>query len=417
MSKIIKTLAREVLDSRGNPTVEVEVTTKDGFVGRGISPSGASVGSREAVELRDNDPSRFCGKGVTKAVDHVNKIIALKINNFDVHDQRLIDQSLIDLDATKNKSYLGANAILAVSIACLDAAAKSNNKMVCEYLNPSSAQMPVPLMNIINGGAHANNGLDIQEFMIVPHALSSIREAIRCGAEIFHHLKQKLKDTGLSVAVGDEGGFAPDISHTRKVLDLVVLSIAAAGYEVGKDVSIALDVAASEFYREGVYQFKNSTKYTYQELIEFYKSLIKDYPIISIEDGMDEKDVNGWQELTSAAGGIQLVGDDVFVTNLEILKEAVKNKIANAILIKPNQIGTISETLDVIKLAKKNNYNCVMSHRSGETEDTIISHLAVATGCKQIKTGSLCRVDRTAKYNELMRIEDRLKGRSYYAGF
>lgn len=417
MGKVANIIAREVLDSRGNPTVEVEVYTSKGSCGRGIAPSGASVGSREALELRDKDRNRYSGKGVLEAVSNVQNFIFPAIRGINVEDQQKIDSLMIDADNTYNKSKLGANAILATSIACLDAAAKENNKMVCELLNPNSNTLPVPLMNIINGGAHANNSLDIQEFMIVPHGMKSFREAVRCGAEIFHNLKLILNEKNLSVAVGDEGGFAPQISATKEAIDLILLSIKKSGYILGKDVSLGLDVAASEFYKDRYYRFKSGAKKSSQELLEFYNDLLSDYPIISIEDGMAENDIIGWKVLSNNLTKVQLVGDDVFVTNIDILKEGVSNKIGNAILIKPNQIGTITETLDVINYAKSQGYKCVMSHRSGETEDVIISHLAVAMSCEQIKIGSLCRVDRTAKYNELMRIEDRLGKKSKYLGF
>lgn len=416
MAIITNLIAREVLDSRGNPTVEAEVTLKDGVVGVGISPSGASTGSLEALELRDNDPLRYKGKGVLKAVSNINDIISKEIIGMNSLDQRVIDKSLIALDSTSNKSNLGANTILAVSMAVLNASAKSERLMVCEYLNPHCKYMPVPMMNIINGGAHADNGIDFQELMIMPLKASSFKEALRCGVEIFHTLKTLLKQYGCSTNIGDEGGFAPDIKKVETALQYIIQAIELAGYEPGEEVMLSLDIAATELYENGQYFLKEKQKaYDSSELIKLYENLNKKYPIFSIEDAMAENDEKGWELLSHKFNNeIQLVGDDVFVTNIQLLRKAVVNNIANAILIKPNQIGTITETLDVVNFAHEKGYKCVISHRSGETEDVTISHLAVATGAKQIKTGSLCRVDRTAKYNELIRIEERLKNEVSY---
>ncbi len=418
MSIIQKIFASEVIDSRGNPTVEVEITLNNGDTARGIAPSGASTGSYEAVELRDQEKTRYLGKGVLKAVDNVNNIIAPQIIGKDCLDQLSIDQIMIDLDGTKNKSNLGANAILATSIANLNVAARFQKKLVCEFLNPNCEFMPIPMMNFINGGAHADNNISIQEHMIMPVGHPSFAEALRCGAEIFHCLKQILQENSLSTNVGDEGGFAPDLQSTEQTLEMIIKAIKKAGYKPGENVYLALDAASTEFYKPNIdkYTLRDlGAELSRSELVAFYKDLAAKYPIASIEDGMAENDLNGWKELTdSFANKVQLVGDDVFVTNLGIFKDYVKANIANAILIKPNQIGTISETLEVVNFAKANNYNAVISHRSGETEDVTIAHLAVATGVKQIKTGSLSRVDRTAKYNELLRIERYLGTKAKY---
>lgn len=407
--------AREIFDSRGNPTIEVEIHLSDGSIGFGRAPSGASAGSLEALELRDGDPKRYNGKGVLKAVENVNDIIAKAIIGMPAYSQEKLDHSLIDLDGTENKSRLGANASVATSIAYLSACANSKKLMVCEYLNPDCKYMPVPMINVINGGAHADNALDIQEFMIAPIGAKSFREALRCGSEIFYSLKSILKVDRLSTNVGDEGGFAPDINKIETVLSYLMKAIELAGYTPGKDVFLALDAAATEFYRQAEYDLKELGGCDSSKLIEFYEKLVSKYPIYSIEDALAENDYDGWQKASAKFNqSLQLVGDDVFVTNLGIFKKMVADDIANAILIKPNQIGTISETLEVIKFAQANDYNCIISHRSGETEDVTIAHLAVATGAKQIKTGSMSRVDRMAKYNELLRIEEKLGKRAQY---
>lgn len=407
--KIAHIHAREILDSRGNPTVEADVYLEDGLMGRASVPSGASTGSREACELRDHDPKRYSGKGVQKAVQHINHNIQKILKGQSIASQSQIDHQLRELDGTENKSQLGANAILAVSLACARARALAERKPLYKSLNQDQAMsMPVPMMNILNGGAHADNNVDIQEFMIMPTGAPDFKTALQMGAEIFHGLKTVLKKQGLNTAVGDEGGFAPNIQSNRQALDLLSEAVIKSGYALGEEIYFALDVAASELYKNGQYHMDSEQKiFTSSEIIAYYADLVKDYPIISIEDGLDEQDWKGWGELTQVLGSkIQLVGDDLFVTNSKILKEGIEQHIANAILIKPNQIGTLTETMETIQMAQKHGYHCVMSHRSGETEDTFIADLAVATGCGQIKTGSLCRTDRTAKYNQLLRIQD-----------
>ena len=408
MSKIKDIKAREILDSRGNPTVEVDVILENGIIARASVPSGASTGSREAIELRDNDKNRYNGKGVLQAVNNVNTIIKEKLIGLDSLDQRLIDETMINLDGTKNKSKLGANAILGVSMANLKAAAIYKNIPLYKFFN-EEVSMPRPMMNILNGGAHADNGLDFQEFMIIPER-DTFKERLRIGAEVFHSLKEVLKENNLSTGVGDEGGFAPNLSTNKEALDLIIKAIERAGYVSGKDVFLGLDVAASEFYEDGKYNLKGENKVlSTDELIKYFEDLVKNYPIISIEDPVDENDWEGFKKITEILGNkIQLVGDDLFVTNKEYLKKGIEMKAGNAILIKVNQIGTITETIDTINLAKENNYKTIISHRSGETEDTIIADLAVGLNLKQIKTGSLSRTDRVCKYNELLRIEENL---------
>lgn len=415
--QIAKIQAREILDSRGNPTVEADVILNNGISGRASVPSGASTGSREACELRDNDPNRYAGKGVQNAVSHINNEINLALQGFSVEDQKKLDHELCQLDGTENKSRLGANAILAVSLANARANANLHNQPLFISLNQGETMsMPVPMMNVLNGGAHADNNVDIQEFMIMPVGASDFPTALQMGAETFHVLKTVLKKQGLNTAVGDEGGFAPDIKSNRQALDMLSEAIEKAGFKLGQDIVFALDVAASELYQQEVYHMASENKkFTSLQLIDYYADLVSAYPIVSIEDGLDEKDWSGWKELTVRLGKkIQLVGDDLFVTNPKILQEGIAQEIANSILIKVNQIGTLSETRQAIKLAHQNGYTCVMSHRSGETEDSFIADLAVATGCGQIKTGSLCRTDRTAKYNQLLRINDLAK--LQYAG-
>lgn len=406
MSKIKKVFAREILDSRGNPTIEVDITLECGITASASVPSGASTGKREAIELRDHDMNRYLGKGVLKAVDNVNNIIAPEIIGKSCLEQREIDNIMLNLDGTYNKSNLGANAILGVSLANLRASAKYNKKELYEYLG-SDYSMPRCMMNILNGGAHASNGLDFQEFMIVP-SKSEYKDNLRMGSEIFHSLKQVLKEKNLLCGVGDEGGFAPEISNNTIALDLISLAIDKAGYVLGKDVYIALDVAASEFYRDGKYII-DGKEYSSLDLVSYYEGLIDKYNIISIEDGMAEEDYDGWKILTERLSNIQLVGDDLFVTNKDLLSEGIRMGIANAILIKLNQIGTVSETLDTIKLAKDNNYKTIISHRSGETEDNYIADFAVGLNMGQIKTGSMSRGERLSKYNRLLRIEERIK--------
>jgi len=399
--------AREVLDSRGNPTVEVDVILENGILGRAIVPSGASTGSREALELRDNE-QRYNGKGVLKAVNNVNTVIREKLISMDAYNQKLIDKTLIELDGTKNKSNLGANATLAVSMAVLKAASLSNNKPLYKYVGNGTI-LPVPMMNILNGGAHADNNLDFQEFMVIPNAYT-FKERLRIGAEVFHTLKKVLKEKGYNTNVGDEGGFAPNLSSNKEALDLIVEAIKQANYRPGVDVCIGLDVAASEFYEDGLYNLKGENrKLTIDELINFYEELCSKYPIISIEDPVDENDWAGFVKITSKLGNkVQLVGDDLFVTNIKYLDYAIKNKAGNAILIKLNQIGTVTEAIETINLAKQNKYRTIISHRSGETEDTTIADLAVGLNLCQIKTGSLSRTDRICKYNQLLRIEEEL---------
>lgn len=406
MSKIKKVFAREILDSRGNPTIEVDITLECGITASASVPSGASTGKREAIELRDHDMNRYLGKGVLKAVDNVNNIIAPEIIGKSCLEQRKIDNIMLNLDGTYNKSNLGANAILGVSLANLRASAKYNKKELYEYLG-SDYSMPRCMMNILNGGVHASNGLDFQEFMIVP-SKSEYKDNLRMGSEIFHSLKQVLKEKDLLCGVGDEGGFAPEISNNTIALDLISLAIDKAGYVLGKDVYIALDVAASEFYRDGKYII-DGKEYSSLDLVSYYEDLIDKYNIISIEDGMAEEDYDGWKILTERFSNIQLVGDDLFVTNKDLLSEGIRMGIANAILIKLNQIGTVSETLDTIKLAKDNNYKTIISHRSGETEDNYIADFAVGLNMGQIKTGSMSRGERLSKYNRLLRIEERIK--------
>ena len=408
MSKIKDIKAREILDSRGNPTVEVDVLLESGIIGRASIPSGASTGSREAIELRDNDKNRYNGKGVLKAVNNVNTLIKDKLIGLDSLEQKLIDETMINLDGTKNKSKLGANAILGVSMANLKAASNYKNIPLYKYFN-EELSMPRPMMNILNGGAHADNSLDFQEFMIIPER-ESFKEKLRVGAEVFHSLKEVLKENNLVTSVGDEGGFAPNLNTNKEALDLIIKAIEKAGYQPGKDVFLGLDVAASEFYENGKYNLKGEDKVlSTDELIKYFEELVKEYPIISIEDPVDENDWEGFKRITERLGDkIQLVGDDLFVTNKEYLQKGIEMKAGNAILIKVNQIGTITETIDTINLAKENNYKTIISHRSGETEDTTIAHLAVGLNLKQIKTGSLSRTDRVSKYNELLRIEENL---------
>src|SRR5690625_4515006 len=421
LSMIIDVYAREVLDSRANPTVEVEVVTESGAFGRALVPSGASTGAFEAVELRDGDKSRYLGKGVLKAVKNVNEIIADEIIGMDVFDQLAIDQLLIDLDGTPNKGKLGANAILGVSVAVARAAADALGMPLYQYIGGINAkQLPVPMMNILNGGEHADNNVDIQEFMIMPVGAKNFREALRMGAEIFHSLSEELKSRGLNTSVGDEGGFAPNLSSNEEALATIVTAIEKAGYKPGEEVVLALDVAATEIYdkERKVYKLEGEGReLNVEEMIDFYEELVEKYPVISIEDGLDEDDWEGWKALTERLGKkIQLVGDDLFVTNTERLKKGIDQGITNSILIKLNQIGTITETLDAIELAKVNGYTAVISHRSGETEDTTIADLAVALNTGQIKTGAPSRTDRVAKYNQLLRIEDELWNAAQYKG-
>lgn len=421
MTKIKEIKAREILDSRGNPTVEVDAILDSGAMGRAAVPSGASTGEHEAIELRDGDKSRYAGKGVLKAVENVRKIIGPKLTGMEASSQKEIDEFMIKLDGTENKSRLGANAILGVSLAVCKASAAEKSVPLYKYIGGNSANiLPVPMMNIINGGAHADNNVDLQEFMIMPFGGGSFREALRIGVEVFHNLKSILKKKGLSTAVGDEGGFAPDLRSNAEAVEVILEAIKQAGYKAGKDVYIALDPAASSFYENGKYILEAEAKKenSSADMINFYEDWVKKYPIISIEDGLAEDDWDGWLELTKRLGSkIQLVGDDLFVTNTKRLKKGIDLKIANSILIKVNQIGTLTETLAAIKMAKEAGYTAVISHRSGETEDTTISHLAVATGTGQIKTGSTSRTDRIAKYNELLRIEEDLgKNAVYGAG-
>ncbi len=422
MSRIIDVHAREVLDSRGNPTVEVEVFTESGACGRAIVPSGASTGEREALELRDGDKSRYLGKGVLKAVENVNTILKDVVIGMDVTDQVLIDHALIEADGTKDKSKYGANAILGISLAVAHAAADYYGLPLYRYLGGFNAKtMPVPMMNVLNGGSHADSSVDFQEFVIMPVGATSIKEAIRMGSEVFHHLKNVLKDKGQVTAVGDEGGFAPNLEDNEAPLKCIMEAIESAGYTPGKDICIAMDVAASEFYNKEtkMYDLKKSNggSKTTDEMIAWYEELVTKYPIVSIEDGLGENDWDGWKKLTEKLGKkIQLVGDDLYVTNPSILQEGIEKDIANSILIKVNQIGTLTETFDAMELAKKHGYTAVVSHRSGETEDTTIAHIAVAFNAGQIKTGSLSRTDRIAKYNELMRIEEELGDSAIYPG-
>ena len=418
MAKIEETTAREILDSRGNPTVEVDIILDDGTIGRAAVPSGASTGRHEACELRDGNPKRYLGKGVTKAVNNVTETIGPKIKGLDPSEQENIDKLMIELDGTENKSSLGANAILGVSIAIARAAASASNKPVYKYLGNDDAHIiPVPMMNIINGGEHADNNLDIQEFMIMPVGADSFREALRMGAEVFHCLKKILNAKGYNTNVGDEGGFAPELKCNEEALETIVEAINKAGYEPGRDVLLALDTAANEVYKDGKYVLKaeEDPEKSIEGMISFYEGLISNYPIFSIEDGLAEDDWDGWKALTGKLGNkVQLVGDDLFVTNINRLKKGIDLGIANSILIKLNQIGTITETIQTIEMAKSKGYTTVISHRSGETEDTIISDFAVATNAGQIKTGSLSRTDRICKYNQLLRIEEELGNDAVY---
>ena len=419
MSLILDIFAREILDSRGNPTVEVDVLLEDGSSGRAAVPSGASTGAHEAVEKRDGDTARYMGKGVLQAVDAVNGEIADMLVGFDALDQQAIDTAMIELDGTANKSRLGANAILGVSLAVAKAAADFSNLPLYRYVGGTAARiLPVPMMNIINGGEHADNPIDIQEFMIMPVAATSIREAVRMGSEIFHTLKKELTKAGLSTGIGDEGGFAPNLSSTRDALDFILQAIEKAGYKAGEDVYLALDCAATEYFQEGKYHMKGEgVSLSSEENVAYLTALVNDYPIISIEDGMAEDDWTGWNALTAALGArIQLVGDDLFVTNPNRLADGIRQKSANSMLVKVNQIGSLSETLQAVDMAHRAGFTNVMSHRSGETEDTTIADLAVATNCGQIKTGSLARSDRLAKYNQLIRIEEELGDIAEYAG-
>ena len=419
MFNINQIKAREILDSRGNPTLEVDVTLENGTVGRAAVPSGASTGAHEAVELRDNDKARFRGKGVSKAVENVNKDLATALIGLNAKDQKSIDNKMIDLDGTENKSRLGANAILGISLAIAKAAATCSNQSLFRYIGGKRARvLPVPMMNIINGGEHADNPIDIQEFMIMPIGAKNIKEAIRMGSEVFHTLKAELSSSGLSTSVGDEGGFAPNISSTRDALDFILKSIENAGYKAGEDIYLALDCASTEYFCEGKYHLSGEGKVLgSKDNAAYLADLVADYPIISIEDGMAEDDWEGWEILTNELGNkIQLVGDDLFVTNPKRLKKGIEKSCANSMLVKVNQIGTLTETLEAVDLAHRANYTNVMSHRSGETEDTTIADLAVATNCGQIKTGSLARSDRLAKYNQLIRIEEELGGLGKYAG-
>jgi len=417
--KIEKVIGREILDSRGNPTVEAEVTVTGGFVGRGMAPSGASTGEFEALELRDGDKTRYLGKGTTGAVHNINTSIAEVLVGMDASDIYAVDAAMIQADGTKDKSKLGANAILAVSIAVARAAATALQLPLYRFLGGvQGTQMPVPLMNILNGGAHSKNSIDFQEFMIVPVGACCFREALRMGAEVYHALAKVLNQKRLSTAVGDEGGFAPDFDSVEEVLDTMVDAVKEAGYECGKEVCFALDVAASEWKAEGSYHMpKSGRNYSSDELIDLYENLISKYPILSIEDPLDEEDWEGWEKITRKLGGrVQLVGDDLFVTNTERLTKGIEMQCANSILIKPNQIGSLSETLEAVKMAHKAGYTAIASHRSGETEDTTIADLAVALNCGQIKTGAPCRSERVAKYNQLLRIEEELSGAAVYAG-
>ncbi|WP_449622761.1 phosphopyruvate hydratase [Robertmurraya sp. Marseille-Q9965] len=422
MPYIQQVYAREVLDSRGNPTVEVEVLTESGFFGRALVPSGASTGEYEAVELRDGDKSRYLGKGVQKAVDNVNNIIAEEVIGLDVTDQVGIDRLMIELDGTENKGKLGANAILGVSMAVAHAAADSVGLPLYRYLGGFNAkQLPTPMMNIINGGSHADNNVDFQEFMILPVGAPTFKEAIRMGAEVFHALKKVLSDKGLNTAVGDEGGFAPNLGSNREALEVIIEAIKAAGYEPGKDIFLGMDVASSEFFNKETKKYdlagEGRTGLTSEEMVNFYEELVNEFPILSIEDGLDENDWDGHKLLTERIGGkVQLVGDDLFVTNTKKLAQGIEQGVGNSILIKVNQIGTLTETFDAIEMAKRAGYTAVVSHRSGETEDATIADIAVATNAGQIKTGSMSRTDRIAKYNQLLRIEDELGDLAIYDG-
>ncbi|HET9652580.1 MAG TPA: phosphopyruvate hydratase [Usitatibacter sp.] len=419
MTAIVEVVAREILDSRGNPTVEADVLVESGAMGRAAVPSGASTGTREAIELRDGDAQRFFGKGVQKAVDHVNTEICEAVLGLDVSEQAHIDRVLVDLDGTENKSRLGANAILAVSVACAKAAAEESGLSLYRYFGGSGPRrMPVPMMNVINGGAHANNSLDMQEFMILPAGLPTFRDALRCGVEVFQTLKKMLDKEGFSTTVGDEGGFAPSLPNNEAAIQWILRAIEEAGYLAGSDVLVGLDCAASEFFHDGKYRFEaEKLAYSPQQFVDLLSTWCDKYPIVSIEDGMAEQDWDGWELLTQRLGkNIQLVGDDVFVTNTRILSEGIKRGVANSILIKINQIGTLSETFEAIEMARRAGYTSVISHRSGETEDSTIADIAVGTNAMQIKTGSLSRSDRMAKYNQLLRIEEELGEGASYAG-
>lgn len=419
MSEIENIKAREIIDSRGNPTVEADVTLKSGAFGRAAVPSGASTGALEALEMRDEDKQRYLGKGVKKAVENVNTHIKSKLVGVDSLDQANVDQIMLDLDGTHNKAKLGANSILAVSLAVAKASAAEKQLPLYRYLNTDAKMvLPVPMMNIINGGAHAHKGADIQEFMVVPHGVASFSEAVRCGCEIFHSLKSILKSKGLNTAVGDEGGFAPSLEANEQAIEIILQAIESAGYKSGEQVSIGLDCASSEFYKDGKYHLVSEGKvYSSEEFVGFLTGLVDKYPIITVEDGLAEDDWDGWAKLTEAVGKkVQLVGDDLFVTNTEIFAKGIKMGVANSILIKLNQIGSLTETMAAIKMAHDANYTAVISHRSGETEDVTIADLAVATGAGQIKTGSLSRSDRVAKYNQLLRIEEELGVNAIYPG-
>ncbi|GAB7563332.1 phosphopyruvate hydratase [Methylobacillus methanolivorans] len=419
MSAIVDIIAREIIDSRGNPTVEVDVLLESGVIGRAAVPSGASTGTKEAVELRDGDAARYLGKGVLQAVENVNTEITEAIIGLDVEEQSFIDQTLIDLDGTENKSRLGANAILAVSMACARAAAEESGLPLYRYLGGSGfMQLPTPMMNIINGGAHAENSVDMQEFMIIPAGLPTFREALRAGAEVFHALKKILHNEGLATTVGDEGGFAPDLPSNEAAIQYILQAITAAGYEPGRDILLGLDCASSEFYKDGLYHLESEgLQLTSAQFTDYLATWVDKYPIVSIEDGMSEHDWDGWKLLTDRLGKkVQLVGDDLFVTNAKILREGIQKGVGNSVLIKVNQIGTLTETFTTIETAKRAGYTAVISHRSGETEDTTIADISVATNALQIKTGSLSRSERIAKYNQLLRIEEELGDATSYAG-
>lgn len=422
MSSIKNIHARQILDSRGNPTVEAEVTTDNGIIGRAAVPSGASTGKYEAVELRDGDKKIYLGKGVLKSVKIINTIINEELNGLDVNEQSFIDNKMIVLDGTPNKANLGANSMLAVSLACAKAGAKETRKSLYSFIGGENAiELPIPMMNILNGGSHADNSIDFQEFMVMPVSASCFSESLQMGTEVFHHLKAELRNQGYSTNVGDEGGFAPNLKSNQHAIEVVLKAIESAGYRPGEDIYIAIDAAASEFYNadDNKYHFHQSTgdKLTSFEMVEYWANWTKKYPILSIEDGLDEDDWDGWKNLTNKIGNkVQLVGDDLFVTNVERLRRGIDNNIANSILIKVNQIGTLTETINAVKMAQKNSYTSIMSHRSGETEDTIIADLAVALNCGQIKTGSASRSDRMAKYNQLLRIEEELGAKAMYTG-
>lgn len=418
MPKIIEIIGREILDSRGNPTVEADVCLECGFRGRAAVPSGASTGSREAIELRDGDEDRYMGKGVKKAVENINTTIRKALIGIDCRDQLVIDKAMIDLDGTENKGNLGANALLAVSLAVAHAGAKFEHQELFEYLGEKEFTLPVPMMNIINGGSHADNSVDLQEFMILPVGAPTFKEALRYGTEVFHTLKSVLKDRGMNTAVGDEGGFAPNLSSNEEAIEVILEAIEKAGFKAGEDIYLGLDVASSEFYKDGKYNLASENRtLTSEEMIDYLAGWVEKYPIITIEDGLDEGDWDGWEKLTERLGDkVQLVGDDLFVTNTKIFKEGIDKGIANSILIKLNQIGTLSETIDAIKMAHDAGYTAVVSHRSGETEDSTIADLCVAMNTGQIKTGSLSRSDRVAKYNQLLRIEEALVANAKYAG-